>query len=80
MSTQNLAFEVELNEWRTICFGPTPAAAKWQAVAAFREAGYGGRRWWPAHLKASRRPEYDTFLWRDCRSAWAEEYVKGALQ
>lgn len=74
-----LAYSVELDGDLCICFGPTKAAAKWQAVRSWREAGYGKRGDWPKTLRAARRPEYDSFIWADRRNAWAEEYVAGAL-
>lgn len=75
-----LAFAVELDGHSCICFGPTKAAAKWQAVRSWREAGFGQRGEWPQSLKATRRPEYDSFVWAEKRNAWAEEYVAGALR
>jgi len=75
-----VAYAVELDGVKCICFGVTKAAAKWQAVRSWREAGFGQRGEWPRTLKAARSPEYDSFNWAHRRCAWVEDYVAALLR
>lgn len=75
-----LAFEVDLNEQRCITFGVTPAAAKWRAVAAWREAGFGSPGEWPTSLTVVRRPDLDAFPLAERKAAWTEGYVRDLLE
>lgn len=69
------AWEVFLDGIPAVCFCPTRSAAKWRAVAAWRDAGYGRRGEWPGRITARRRPDLDEFSGFSTR-AWTPEYVE----
>ncbi len=52
------AFEVNIEDMRCIAFAETPAKARWKAVRAYWDAGYGRKGVWPRPT-ASRRPIFD---------------------
>lgn len=53
-----IAFTVEIDDMRCIAFAATPAKARWKAVKAYWEAGYGRRGVWPRPT-AWRCPRFD---------------------
>ena len=66
--------EVELVAWivdifafpEVVCFATSEAKAKWIAIKAYRNAGYGSRGSWP-DIICKRGSDYDRFINRpDC--------------
>lgn len=53
-----LAWRVDINCWMGIVAAATEPAARWRAVAAYRDIGYGQKGVWPS-VTAHRAPEYD---------------------
>lgn len=53
-----LCWKVSCLDVCCVTFAPTRSAAKWNAVAAAREAGYC-LDYWPSDLAAWRLPEHD---------------------
>lgn len=59
-----VAYRVEIDDMGCICFASSPAKARWMAVAAYWEAGYGRRGVWP-RPSAYRRPHLDSHPAKD---------------
>lgn len=72
-----LAFDVTIDSTHAIVWAETPAKARWQAVKAYRDAGYGRQREWPRPT-ARRVPRYDDHPLKDRTDsrAWVPEYVE----
>jgi len=60
-----LCYEVWADDVHCFTFAKTPAAARWNAVNAGREAGYFIDHW-PSPLVAKRAPQYDNSRLKDC--------------
>lgn len=56
-----LAFGVEIYDLRAVVFAATNPKARWLAVKAYWEAGYGSKRVWP-RPKAWREPRLDKYV------------------
>ncbi len=75
-TTERLAWIVELEEHRCLVFAATWAKAKWAAVAAWREAGYGTDGRWP-FLKGGRSERHDCNLLKDVEPhCWNLDYAE----
>lgn len=73
-SSVPLAWRVEINDISCIVFAATKAKARWVAVRAYWEAGYG-RGTWPNPV-AVRAPRHDNSPRRnEWPQAWNEEFV-----
>lgn len=59
--TPLLAFGVEIYDMRAVVFAATNPKARWLAVKAYWEAGYGSKRVWP-RPKAWREPRLDKYV------------------
>lgn len=79
MTTDLLAFEVEIDAMRCVVFAATRAKAQWLAVKGYRAAGYGTDGSWP-RAKASRAPRYDRSPLRERGpKCWAPGHVEDTL-
>ncbi len=74
VSTQLVAWEVEIHSMSCVVFAATKAKAKWIAVRDFWDA-YGKNGTWP-HCNIARRPFYDKFPHREQAKAHNPEYVR----
>jgi hypothetical protein len=73
------AFGVRVNGTLCIVFAATRPKAKWVAVKAYREAGYGKRGEWPI-ISICRDPMYDDHHFsRSAPRAYTEEHVKATF-
>ena len=72
-----LAYRVQIDDMGCICFAATAPKARWMAVKAYWEAGYGRKGVWPCPV-AARRPIYDNspLADRDPGRTYTEEYVR----
>lgn len=72
----DVAFEVEINAMRCIVFAATPAKARWIAVRAYWEAGYGSKGRWPDAV-TKRIPLHDksAAVMSDHTKAYSESYL-----
>lgn len=65
----------DLDDLACMVFAANVPKARWITVRAWREAGYGGTREWPA-TRVRRRPEYDKSpLLHRPRQTWDPAYV-----
>lgn len=62
-----VAYRVTCGGYDAVTFATSEAQARFNAVHAFREAGYGGRREWPSGVGARRAPQFDRSVFRDPR-------------
>lgn len=70
-----LAWETTVNDMTAVTFAATAAAARWNAVKSYREAGYGRPGQWPP-VKAKRLPMLDDSpLKAQGRKCWVPEYA-----
>lgn len=72
-----VAWEVDINSMTAITFAKTAAAARWNTVRAYWDAGFGRQGKWP-NAKAKRVPELDQCPLKDRepRKCWVPEYVR----
>ncbi len=76
MSTELLAFEVEIHSMRGIVFAETHAKARYIAALGYWEAGYCSRREWP-RFTSKRIPRYDAHPWKNKgRRVWSPEFIE----
>ena len=75
---ERVAFTVYVDDTSCITFAFTVKAARWNAVASAREAGYYSRREWPRLLTVKRTPMYDNSPLRDrgVRKCWNPDYMR----
>lgn len=75
-SPPRLAWSVEIDTMNAIVFAETAPKARWIAVKAYREAGYGLRGSWPSCC-ARRCERHDNSVLRDRpQQAWTPSYVE----
>lgn len=71
-----LAWRITVQDISCIVFAETAPKARWRAVHAYREAGFGRRGQWPT-TKHARVPLYDNSPLRHEKArAWIEEHVR----
>lgn len=62
LKDNRVAYRVECAGFTVITFAISKASARWNAVRAYRDAGYGrGNRHWPSGVSAARVEHLDIF-------------------
>lgn len=72
-----VAWSVEIDSMTCVVFATTKPKARWLAVSAYWEAGYGRKRMWPRPV-AWREPRFDKSALNggEIGRAYTREYVE----